>query len=133
VNGYQSCQTVPSKYQKAMLRTLAARKTSMFDMFVVGTPDGIVDIKTMKPKTYNASMVHDALYQYFKWYDFCEGLAAEAKVVDRFFKDHNFDLVSIVCKAGRIPKEEIGIRARRSFIKASDSGKIQVIDQSRKY
>jgi len=31
---------------------------------VIGTPDGVVDETTEKPKTYNASMVHDALYQF---------------------------------------------------------------------
>lgn len=40
---------------------------------------------------------------------FCEGLAGEAKVVDRYFKDHDFDVISVVCKAGRTPKEQIGI------------------------
>ena len=47
---------------------------------------------------------------------FCEGLAAEAKVVDQYFKDHNFEVVSIVCKAGRIPKERIGIRDEHKII-----------------
>lgn len=39
-------------------------KLNIFDLFVVGTPDGRIDVKTMKPKTYYASLVHDALYQY---------------------------------------------------------------------
>ena len=30
---------------------------------VIGTPDGVIDKNTEKPKTYFASMVHDALYQ----------------------------------------------------------------------
>jgi hypothetical protein len=29
-----------------------------------GTPDGVVDSRTRKPKTYYASLVHDALYQF---------------------------------------------------------------------
>ena len=31
---------------------------------VIGTPDGVVDEQSEKPKTYFASMVHDALYQF---------------------------------------------------------------------
>ena len=31
---------------------------------LVGTPDGAVDRRTGRPKTYFASMVHDALYQF---------------------------------------------------------------------
>jgi len=30
----------------------------------VGTPDGIVDLFSAKPKTYYASLIHDALYQF---------------------------------------------------------------------
>ncbi len=44
-------------------------KISVFDLCVIGTPDGIIDINTMKPKTYYASLVHDALYQYYEWHD----------------------------------------------------------------
>src|SRR5712691_2897454 len=29
-----------------------------------GTPDGVVDTQTGRPKTYYASLVHDALYQF---------------------------------------------------------------------
>lgn len=39
-------------------------KFSFFDITVVGIPDGHIDVRTMKPFTYRASMVHDALYQY---------------------------------------------------------------------
>ena len=41
---------------------------------------------------------------------FCGGLTKEAVVVDQILKDHGFETVSVVCKAGAIPKEEIGIR-----------------------
>ena len=39
-------------------------KWSVFHLFIIGTPDGHVNYHTMKPYTYHASMVHDALYQY---------------------------------------------------------------------
>lgn len=41
----------------------------VLDLFYVGTPDGAVDIQTMKPKTYYASLVHDALYQYMGFHE----------------------------------------------------------------
>lgn len=40
---------------------------------------------------------------------FCEGLADEAKVVNKYLEENDFEVVSIVCKAGRTPKEQIGI------------------------
>jgi len=47
---------------------------------------------------------------------FCEGLADEAKAVDQYFKHHGFDLVSVVCKAGRTPKEQIGILDEQKIV-----------------
>jgi len=39
-------------------------KFNVLDLFVWGSPDGRCDIHTGKPKTYYASLVHDALTQY---------------------------------------------------------------------
>jgi uncharacterized metal-binding protein len=41
---------------------------------------------------------------------FCAGLVKEAKVVDRLFSSNDFDLISVICKVGRVPKEAIGIQ-----------------------
>jgi uncharacterized metal-binding protein len=40
---------------------------------------------------------------------FCVGLAAEAAVVDEILKNHGFETISVACKAGAVPKEEIGV------------------------
>ena len=39
-------------------------KISIFDLFLFGTPDGIIHYNTRKPKTYYASLIHDVLYQF---------------------------------------------------------------------
>lgn len=39
-------------------------KFNVFDLFIIGTPDGLIDPKTGKPITYYASLVHDVLLQY---------------------------------------------------------------------
>ncbi|MBW3696126.1 hypothetical protein EK599_10485 [Vibrio sp. T187] len=39
-------------------------KVSVLNLFILGVPDGHVNYRTMKPYTYDASLVHDALYQY---------------------------------------------------------------------
>jgi uncharacterized metal-binding protein len=41
---------------------------------------------------------------------FCVGLRKEAKIVEKLFSDRGFEMISAVCKVGRIPKEEIGLR-----------------------
>ena len=40
---------------------------------------------------------------------FCIGLRKEAKIVEKIFSARGFDVVSAVCKVGRIPKDQIGV------------------------
>lgn len=40
---------------------------------------------------------------------FCMGLRKEAKVVEKLLSSRNFEVVSAICKVGRIDKEQIGI------------------------
>lgn len=41
---------------------------------------------------------------------FCIGLRKEAKVVESILTTHGFEVVSALCKAGRTPKETLGVR-----------------------
>ena len=41
---------------------------------------------------------------------FCTGLATEAAVVEKIFRKRGFDVVSVICKAGAVSKEFIGIQ-----------------------
>jgi len=41
---------------------------------------------------------------------FCIGLYREAEVVARILQNQGFETVSVVCKVGSIPKEEIGVK-----------------------
>ena len=41
---------------------------------------------------------------------FCAGLVAEAATIEEILKIHGFEVISAVCKAGRVDKREIGIR-----------------------
>ena len=54
-------------------------KVCFFDI-LLGTPDGVVHADTGRPKTYFASMVHDALYQFLR-----EGSPYSRRDADRFF------------------------------------------------
>ena len=54
-------------------------KTCFLDV-VIGTPDGVVYVGTGRPKTYYASLVHDALYQFLP-----DGLPLTRVQVDRCF------------------------------------------------
>ncbi len=41
---------------------------------------------------------------------FCGGLKREAEILHRLLLSHGFQVVSVICKAGRTPKEKIGIK-----------------------
>jgi uncharacterized metal-binding protein len=41
---------------------------------------------------------------------FCTGLTKEAAIVADILKNHGFEVVSVVCKVGAVPKEEIGVK-----------------------
>ena len=40
---------------------------------------------------------------------FCAGLIHEAEVLDRILASRGFEVVSVVCKVGAVPKEELGL------------------------
>ena len=40
---------------------------------------------------------------------FCAGLAAEAKTVAGVLRSNGFEVVSVICKSGSVPKERVGI------------------------
>ena len=54
-------------------------KICLFDL-LIGTPDGVIDSRTLQPKTYYASLVHDAMYQFL-----LNGLPFKRAQVDRCF------------------------------------------------
>ncbi len=55
-------------------------KFCVFDLFM-GTPEGVVHRDTGLPKTYHASLVHDALYQFLP-----DGLPLGRRHADAFFR-----------------------------------------------
>ena len=40
---------------------------------------------------------------------FCIGMRKEAEIIHRIFKDNGFETISVMCKAGAVSKEEIGL------------------------
>ena len=55
-------------------------KFCVFDL-LLGTPEGVVYSDTHRPKTYYASLVHDALYQFLP-----DGLPLKRRHADAFFR-----------------------------------------------
>jgi len=76
--------------------------TTILDLFWMGTPDGVVYYKTGVPKTYHASLVHDALCQFCK----NKNMPFSRRVIDgifyRMLKEVDFKLARIYYIAVRI-------------------------------
>jgi uncharacterized metal-binding protein len=62
---------------------------------------------------------------------FCIGLAKEAKIVEKIFKAHGFEVVSVLCKAGRTPKEKIGIKEEEKIFQGTDESMCNPIFQAK--
>ena len=75
-------------------------KINIMDLFLFGIPDGIIDFHTFKPKTYYASLVHDALYQY------SSRLPVKRKSADKMFfvllRKNDFQLARLYYWAVRL-------------------------------
>ena len=62
---------------------------------------------------------------------FCIGLAKEAKVVEGILKAYGFEVVSVLCKAGRISKEKIGIKEKEKVFQGTDESMCNPIFQAK--
>lgn len=62
---------------------------------------------------------------------FCTGLAQEAKVVQEIIREYGFDVVSICCKAGKTPKEMIGLSDDEKVRRGTDESMCNPIFQAK--
>ena len=73
-------------------------------------------VKPMKPRIVEiAEFAHRMDYKKLGLI-FCVGLASEAKIVDTFYRGWGFEMVSVACKAGRTPKEDIGLKEEQKIL-----------------
>ena len=62
---------------------------------------------------------------------FCVGLTREAALVDEIFKANGFEVISVICKAGRTAKERIGIRDEEKVMQGTDESMCSPISQAK--
>jgi uncharacterized metal-binding protein len=62
---------------------------------------------------------------------FCIGLAREAEVVEKILRANGFEVVSVLCKAGRTPKSKIGIREEEKIFQGTDESMCNPIYQAK--
>ncbi|MBN1932377.1 MAG: DUF1847 domain-containing protein [Desulfobacterales bacterium] len=70
---------------------------------------GYAHVKPIKPRILETiEFAHKMKYKRLGLV-FCVGLRKEAKVVENIFSANDFEVVSVICKVGRIPKEQIDV------------------------
>lgn len=74
-----------------------------------GREKGYANIKPAKPRIQEIVEFAKRMEYHRLGMAFCIGLRKEAEVVHKIFTDNGLELVSICCKAGRTPKEAIGL------------------------
>jgi uncharacterized metal-binding protein len=62
---------------------------------------------------------------------FCLGLVKEARIVEDILKDRGFEVVSVLCKAGRTSKDRIGIEDEDKIRQGTDESMCNPIYQAK--
>ncbi len=62
---------------------------------------------------------------------FCTGLSKEAKVVEEIIQGYGFEVVSVCCKAGKTPKELIGLSDDEKVRKGTDESMCNPVFQAK--
>ena len=62
---------------------------------------------------------------------FCIGLQQEAGLVEEILRSHGFELVSVLCKAGRTSKDRIGITNEEKIYQGTDESMCNPIFQAK--
>lgn len=62
---------------------------------------------------------------------FCLGLAKEAAVVEEILKQKGFEVISVLCKAGRTPKETLGLKEEQKIYQGKPESMCNPIYQAK--
>jgi len=62
---------------------------------------------------------------------FCLGLAREAAVVEEILKKNGFEVISVLCKAGRTQKEELGLKKEHKIFQGKPESMCNPIYQAK--
>ena len=62
---------------------------------------------------------------------FCAGLVREAAMVEDILKERGFEVASVLCKAGRTPKERIGLKDDEKIFQGSEESMCNPIFQAK--
>ena len=76
---------------------------------------GYARVKPLKPRLLEVMEFAEKMKYKRLGLAFCIGLRKEAKIVEKIFAGNSFDTISVICKAGRVPKEKINIQENQKI------------------
>ena len=71
---------------------------------------GYARVKPIKPRILEVMEFAEKMKYKRLGLAFCVGLRKEAKIVEKIFTGYGFNTISVICKAGRVPKEKINLK-----------------------
>ena len=111
-NHEETIERVMAEYEKPSVREFARLASIQEAECYETTPDGI---RTRYPRIEELMLFSQKCHYEKLGIAFCGGLRHEARSVTEFLERKGFQVVSVCCKAGRAPKESIGLKAEEKI------------------
>jgi uncharacterized metal-binding protein len=115
----KGCPTVMQKsildearreYEIPEIREFARQASIQEGECYANRDQGIDAIQAMKPRIVEVCEFAEKMGYHRLGMAFCGGLINEAAVFERILMNHGFEVISVMCKAGRVTKDEIGVK-----------------------
>lgn len=106
-------KTVEAEYEKANVREFARQASIQEAQCYEITPAGI---RTKIPRIEETMQFARKCGYTRLGLAFCVGLREEARLLSAIFAENGFQVVSVNCKVGRVPKEAIGLKGEEKIM-----------------
>jgi uncharacterized metal-binding protein len=97
------------EYEKPDIRAFACAASIQEAEGYADRDRGYENVKPLKPRIVEIAEFARRMDYRRLGLVFCAGLAAEGRLVADFYRSRDFEVVSALCKVGRVPKETIGV------------------------
>jgi uncharacterized metal-binding protein len=105
----KTLQASRKEYKKPKIRKFARNASIQEAQCFSHDPENPGVLTTVKPRIVEICEFAKKMNYKRLGIAFCNGVRKEASVVEQIFTVNGFEVVSVICKAGRTPKEELGI------------------------
>ena len=97
------------EYDKPEIREFAYQASVQEGEGYAGREMGYASVKPLKPRIIEIAEFARRMHYTRLGLIFCAGLAREGKLVAEFYRSKGFEVLSVLCKVGQVPKEALGL------------------------